>query len=203
MYKSYDISDREHYYEQFTFPKRISQFLEWKKDVQNSPLFQSGLIFKFRNVEFGASKKTVFEENGKPRYIRLGKKFGNLKHEIAFYKDLMHDHKLISQLHFIDDLFFYGCHTFRYLPREKFQLIKSMLIEKYSPLCPDVHRGGGAVLVDKLNNQIRLVDNVFLNLVYLSGEDKVEKILEKCINESSMGENNNQRRFFMELHNLL
>lgn len=201
MYKRYDHSDREEYYEQFTFPKSILQFLKWQTDTRTAILLNPGLTVRFKNIEFGTSKKQVYEKNGKPRYLRLGGVFAEKKHEIAFYKEMFYDNKLISQLHFIDDLFFYGCHTFRSLPSDNFSLIKKTVLEKYGLRNFDDKNYN--VLTDSHKNQIRFVDNVFLNLVYLSGEERFKIFMEEYAREYSFLKKKNQKSFLTELYGLL
>lgn len=201
MYTRYDNNNRDEYYEQFTFPKTIMQLQQWQRDIGDEPVFKTNGPVRFRNIDFGSSKKIVYQKNGKPRFLRLNGMLGEKKHEIAFYKELLNDHKLISQLHFFDDLFFYGCHTFRYLPREKFSMVKKMLAEKY---CLETDGIGNAnVFVDEFNNQIRLVDNVFLNLVYLSGDEKFKTLIEEFAKEYTSLKKKNQKSLLTELYGLL
>lgn len=249
MYSRYDKSNREDYYEQFTFPKNLSELKQWYSVLEPnsddsgmkpgngvSKLWNTGHTIRFRNIEFGSSKKNVFEEKGKPRFLRLGGISGGKKHEIVFYKELQSEQKLISQFHFLDDLFFYGCQTFRYLPRDKFSIINEMLLEKYvnprandSPVIqPEFYRttmerqkrdnsmengsekiwGGSAEknidgFIDKFNNQLRIVDNVFLNLIYLSGDERYKELAEEFSSSPPYEKKTVRRSFFSEIYSLL
>lgn len=201
MYKRYEQNDREDYYEQFTFPKNILQFLRWQSDTQTAIRLSPEQNFCFRNIEFGSSKKAVYEKKGKPRYVRLCGMFSEKKHEIAFYKEMQDSNKLISQLHFIDDLFFYGCHTFRSLPRDNFPLIKKAVFEKYG--IRDFDDKNHEIITDSHKNQIRFVDNVFLNLIYLSGDERFKILIEEYAKEYSVVKRKSQKSFLMELYSLL
>lgn len=204
MYTRYDISNRDDYYEQFTIPKSIIQFQQWREQINhadNVEIINSGRDFRFWRIDFGSSKKILYQKNGKPRFIRNGGLFGDKKHEIAFYKEVQNDQKLISQLHFLDDFFFYGCHTFRYLSREKFPLIKKVLAEKYE--LTEGFFDTGKIIVDRNNNQIRLIDNVFLNLIYFSGDENIKSMVDHYVTHLAAVNKKQQKGILMDLYGLL
>lgn len=80
-------------------------------------------------------------------------------------------------------------------------MVKKMLAEKY---CLETDGIGNAnVFVDEFNNQIRLVDNVFLNLVYLSGDEKFKTLIEEFAKEYTSLKKKNQKSLLTELYGLL
>lgn len=200
MYTDYkNIHDKKEYYEQYTFPKRITQIMQWGKAIGETVKSQS--LIHFCHIDFGASKKTIYEKKGQPRFVRIMNLTDGRKYEIVFYKEWMNGHKIILQFHLFEDTFFLGCHTFRYLPRDKFSVISKILMEKY---LPGGFRGTmPSIISDNCDNQIRVIDNVFLNLVYLSGDEKCKNFCEN----SEIGELNTkkekQRTIFAQLYSLL
>lgn len=201
MYKTYQESTREEYYEQFTFPNNVLQFHRWQNVNDDDVIIKSAQIVNFRKVNFGSAKKNVIKEIGKPRFVRTTPMFGEAAHEIFFYKEVLDGNKLISQFHFVDDCFFYGCHTFRYLSQEKFHIIINLLFEKHIGFTPPV--GKNVLILDGNNHQIRCEDDVFLNLVYLSGDENIRNIIQQAANEYTLQKNLPPKEKLKEVYNFL
>jgi hypothetical protein len=165
-----DHQTRKEYYERFIFPKTPSFFLKIA-ECRNSQLLTDSSI-SFRGLEFGCPSKKVLEKFGEPRYILKDHGISSL---IFFYKELIFNNPILTQLHFIEDQFFSATYTFRHHKRNQILFIKQMLFDKHESDLPPAAVNYNRI-IGKGKNSINVIDNVNLNILYLWGNEKIKSI---------------------------
>ena len=167
--------NRKDYYERLVLPKDISFFSRIFQS-KNTAL-PSSLPVAFRELKFGDSPKIVSRKLKLPRYII--ENYG-IASQIYFYKETINHHRAIIQLHFLHEEFFCACYTFRHESNGEQIRIKKMLFEKYARLNGNTFEKCNA-LIDSLGNIIFIYDNITLNIFYLWGNEKIEKVISDSI----------------------
>lgn len=183
-YDDYSV-DRKEYYERLIVPKNVSFFNEMMNAQKR--VLPVDIPVVFRELNFGSNPKTVMAKFGEPRYIVEA---NGISSQIFFYKEVISNHKIITQLHFLSNEFFYACYTFRQRNSLEIMPIRKMLFEKYSRMNGDTAEKYDQ-MKDRDNNMISVHDNVNFNIVYLWGHEKVmhkvrENILSMKERESTM-----------------
>jgi len=175
-YNGYNSLNRMEYYERFIAPKGDTFF----RDVFNTRGSALRIVpaILFRKLTFGVNPEFVVRNFGEPRYVI--ESATGLSAVIFFYKESISNHRVITQIHFFGNEFFYACYTFRYENEKERTAIKEILFEKYSKLNGDsVHRYEH--LVDPNQNMICINDNVNFNIIYLWGHDKIKNAVSGII----------------------
>jgi hypothetical protein len=164
----YSLGKNE-YYDRLIVPKDVSFFktiMEADKKV-----LKVDMPAIFRGIKFGSSPEEAMKIFGEPRYVSENSGISSL---VAFYKEEMSNHRVITQLHFMDNEFFYACYTFRNETEVERKAVKKILFEKYSKLNGDTAERYDH-LIDTAGNIITVHDSVNFNIVYLWGNEKVKK----------------------------
>ena len=163
---SYSLS-RKDYYERLVTPKNVSFFNDLRKDQKGMLRIDIPVIF--RDLHFGASPRQASPLLGEPRYVVES---SGISSRIFFYKESISNHRIITQLHFLNEEFFYACYSFRHTTPAETASIRKLLFEKYSKMNGDTAEKYDH-MIDSDNNVIRVYDNVNFNIVYLWGNNKV------------------------------
>lgn len=166
----YSLGKNE-YYERMVVPKDVS-FFKTISEAEKKVL-KVDLPVVFREIQFGSNPEVISKTFGEPRYVL--ENFG-ISNFILFYKEEISNHKIVTQLHFHKNEFFYACYTFRNESEVERRVIKKMLFEKYSKLNGDTAERYDH-LVDPNGNRISVHDSVNFNIVYLWGQEKVKHIV--------------------------
>lgn len=165
-YDDYSV-DRKEYYERVISPKSVSFFNDLF--LSQKRVLPVDIPVIFRELHFGSGMETVKRIMGEPRY--MVEKYGISSH-VLFYKEVISNHKIITQLHFLNHEFFYACYSFREKSAGETMAIRKMLFEKYSRMNGDTAEKYDH-MVDKAGNIISVHDNVNFHIVYLWGDTKV------------------------------
>lgn len=165
---AYDSVDRREYYQRVIFPERISFFGDiWSSDKK---LIINELPIIFRGMAFGIDPDGVVAVLGKPRFVIENYGLSSL---IYFYKEKINNHRIVTQVHFRGNEFFYACYTFRDELDAERKIIKSVLLDKYGLAGSNLPEGQ-CHLVDQSGNCIGIHDSVNFNILYLWGADKIK-----------------------------
>ena len=123
---TYDSLDRRQYYERMIFPKSDSLFNEILQSKKNA--LPANILIAFKKLHFGDSPEIVSRKLGKPRFVMESQGISSL---VFFYKEKINAHRVIIQVHFLDEEFFCASYTFRYENNAHRLSIIKMLFEKY------------------------------------------------------------------------
>lgn len=120
---------------------------------------------KFNGVEFDYNEKQTIEILGLPRF-KIAQSGVLSDHKILFYKYNIEPYKLKVQLHFFNDRFFFGSHTFDIAKVHEMKKIKLGLIEKYFG---EVALANQNSIIDNSNNLILISNSYPVVINYISG----------------------------------
>lgn len=164
----YDSVDRREYYQRVIFPERMSIFGDiWKSDKR---LIINKASVNFRGLAFGSDPDAVVVILGKPRFVIENYGLSSL---IYFYKERVNNHRIVAQVHFWGNEFFYACYTFRDESDAERKIIKGLLFDKYGMTGSGFSEQQGH-LEDKDRNCVSIHDSVNFNIMYLWGADKIK-----------------------------
>ncbi len=172
--------ERKEYYERRLFPQSFDAFQELI--TNNFDILKTNNTIKLGKVEFGDSCQAVIKQFGKPRYIIDNNDFSPI---VYYYKDKILNHEIIIQLHFFENKFLCGVQTIQDTDKEWRNLIYKIIKEKYISEDVDNLRNFNSkitsnnklTITDVNLNKIILIDNVTLNILYLTGNvDHLDKI---------------------------
>src|SRR4051812_46215330 len=104
---NYYSLDRKEYYDRLIYPKKVSFFNNLFK-VQEKVL-PVDLPIIFRELNFGATPGMVSGAFGEPRYVAESHGISSF---VFFYKEVISNYKILTQIHFLKDEFFYACYSF-------------------------------------------------------------------------------------------
>ncbi len=163
----YYYSSKEEYYKSL-FREESSKGLInlfWHSDT--TPRVDH-IRIKFRDIEFNTPYAEVVQKLGKPRFV-----FDNTRrianHKVIFYKFNIGGYKVISQLHFLKDMFFYGSYTFKDVNTPSLKKIEHILNVKYFSLA-DAHPNDNSV-IDAEGNCLIIKRGMYLTIKYISGNE--------------------------------
>ena len=192
-YNGYDSLDREEYYGRLVFPQHPSFFNQVFQSLNTS--LTVGRAVTFRQLSFGDRPAVAVRELGVPRHVIENQ---GMSSEILFYKEKINDLRVITQLHFYRDELFCASYTFRHENNESRLAIKRMLFEKYAG--PDgVALEGHLSLTDGFGNSINIVDSVFLHILYLWGDEKIQRAVSGYARSIHFAESLKKKKFRDEL----
>jgi hypothetical protein len=169
--KTYYSFSRSEYYMRHAYPVKMSLFQDfWKEDMVHI----SKIPIQFRNIPFLTDMEHIVKEFGEPRY-KHKQIINNHEYEICFYKKLITNRTVIVQFHLINDFFFAACYTYTNHPVGGIKAINQVISEKYASqkmLLDNI-----IPLNDNFGNCIRVVDNVNINIFYLSGDKGIKALV--------------------------
>src|SRR5438105_10901881 len=125
-YSYYDLS-RQDYYERSVYPTGINMFLLYFNYNDCRPSANS---IDFKELCWGETKSNVIKHLGKPRYT-FSNVIGDNTFSIIFYKEKILKDSFLSQVHFINDRFFFGCYTYKEWNPKKREGFKNIITDKY------------------------------------------------------------------------
>lgn len=132
----------------------------------------------FEQLEFGDSESKCISINGKPNFI--SKDFRGLSgHTIFAYRSFLLGNQALSQLHFINNEFFFGALTISANDSNTSSAVNRLLSEKYF--------GGRGLdqalnyIVDRGRNKIIYENYVNITLKYISGKVEHRQVIEHHI----------------------
>lgn len=116
---------------------------------------------------FGCSEISLIKNLGSPDYIL---NLDNEKHNysVLFHKNKFEKHRILRQEHFVDNVFFYACDTYKPLGNTNEQEIICSVLQEYSRK-NDYAENNSITLCDILNNKIVIKKDVYLRVHYLKG----------------------------------
>ncbi len=196
QYNDYSLSRKE-YYARMCTPKNITFFQDLRKAGKR--VLRVDLPVIFRDLKFGSRPDEVTAVLGEPRYI--GEPNG-ISSSVFFYKETISDHKIITQLHFLGEEFFYACYTFRDKSSVEIMTIRKLLFEKYSKMNGDTAEKYD-LMIDKDDNIISVNDNVNFNIVYLWGDKKVANAVSASLHRTQRKEESRAKQKLEDLLNKL
>jgi hypothetical protein len=123
----------------------------------------------FRGIAFGEHPETIYRKLGKPRYVIEKYMYSS---PVFFYKEKINHCLVVTQLHFLENQFFCGCHTFHYENDAQRQHIENLFFEKYGVQNRRDNDKKYFHLADKNKNSITLFDTLVLNILYMWGDDE-------------------------------
>ena len=174
-YGDYYSASRKEYYDRLVFPQNPSFFNQVFQSVNTALLIGHPVVF--RNLSFGDDPKIISRKFGLPREIIDNH---GISSEVLFYKEKINKRNAIIQLHFLQGEFFCAGYTFRDNNSAERMRIKNTLFEKHSN-----HNGVSFekhnALIDGFGNTIFVFDSVFLQVLYVWGEEKVKRAVEAFI----------------------
>ena len=194
---AYDFLSRRQYYGRMIFPKSNSLFSEILQSKKNA--LPTNLPIVFRGLCFGDSPEIISGKLGKPRFVMENQGISSL---VFFYKEKINHHSVITQVRFLDEEFFCASYAFRYENNEERITIKKMLFEKYANLNGTTFEKNNS-LADNLGNGIFIFDSVFLNILYLWGNEKVEQAVSGSVHSPHFLEGVKKKKVEEELFSKL
>ncbi len=114
---------------------------------------------------FGCSEISMIKNLGEPSYIL------NLDNEkrsyfVFFHQEKFEKYRILRQTHFIDNMFFYACDTYKALGNKDEHEIICRILQEYG--CQnDYTENDFITLCDVLNNKIVIQKDVYLRAHYL------------------------------------
>ena len=165
----YYYSSREEYYKSLFREDNLKTLYKLIDKNISTPIITHQKI-QFRDIEFGTTISEVQKKLGPPRYkIDNSKKVEN--HQALFYKFKMGAYRAVTQLHFLDDFFFYGSYVFKDLNTANLKKIEAVLDSKYfSSIDSDTLTS--EVVADDDNNRLFVNKGLYLTIKYVSGNRK-------------------------------
>jgi hypothetical protein len=167
--KTYYSFSRSEYYTRHIFPLDISLFRGfWGEETE----YISKIPIQFRNLPFLISNEDILNIMGEPRYKH---KFliENHTYRVYFYKKIIVDRTVIIQLHLIDNKLFSACYTYTKHPLGGLKAVTKAVTEKYiSP--QNIPSGEKVHIKDTSGNSINVIDNININIFYLSGDEDIK-----------------------------
>jgi hypothetical protein len=165
---------RQEYYERSVHPIDLEMFLQYVayNDCKHSPV-----KIEFKELAWNqTTREKVIKKLGNPRYS-ISKTLGTHTHAILFYRERLIKDDFLVQLHFLNELFFFGCYTFREWNPAARSVFKNIILGKYSqePIAASVNP---IKLIDSDNNKLILVDSVNMHIGYFTGEASLHEMLE-------------------------
>ncbi len=162
---SKNYQGKEDYYQNLIREDSTSRFLEVYAR-QTEAFTNPGLCIRFRNLPFGISAGEVVNLMGKPRY-----EYDNdrriTSHKIFFYRTGLSHFRAVSQLHFINDQFFYAKYSFRNYDTENLENVLSALKDKY--FYTKQFTDKISQVKDEDKNTVMVEKSIHLGIAYLSG----------------------------------
>lgn len=177
MYKSY-YHEREDYYKGFLYPKSLAGFSAFEK-MQNEG-YPSIVPVRFRDLSFGAPKEDMSKQLGRHRF-EITETYGKNNYHVFFHKETINGMKVVTQTHFINNLFFYSGYSFRYLESREFGLIKKLLFAKYTGV-NGLTSEKNEIIRDVNNNQIIVQEDVLLKISYLCNDPLIHQQIAETVN---------------------
>jgi hypothetical protein len=169
--KTYYSFSKNEYYARYTFPTNFSTF----KTFFEVDATQASIVpIQFRNIEFLVDREAILKEMGEPRYKHKCM-IQNHAYRIYFYKKMIAGREAIIQLHLINNQFFAACYTYRRHPVGGIKAIGQVIIEKYST--QKNYIGENIYFKDDFGNSIRAIDNVNINIFYMSGDENIKSLI--------------------------
>jgi hypothetical protein len=176
MFSDYSASRKE-YYTRAIFPQNVQAFLQYDNNV----CIPSNRSIKFKKLPWGVTEKEMMRACGSSRYVHNTETRG-CKYAIHFYKEKLDNTKVLVQVHFINNRFFYASYTLKESDRKERKLIKTTIINKYGGDNIDSLLDS-LVFKDENNNKAIITDSVYMNLGYFSGDFEARTILNKFCSE--------------------
>ena len=166
----YYYSSREEYYKSiFHEADMKSLYLLVDMNVQ-IPVITNTKI-KFREIEFGTARAEVVKILGSPRYKIINQKYSGA-HQVLFYKFEMGGFRTVTQLHFLNNFFFYASYTFKDLNKTSLAKVEEVLNSKYFGN-KDGKELSGLAVADTENNRLFVTKGLYLTVKYVSGNQKI------------------------------
>lgn len=172
-YSYYDTT-RQEYYERSVYPIDLGIFLQYTAYEDCLPALST---IEFKELKWNqTTREQVIKKLGSPRYC-ITRTLGTCTHAILFYRERIVKDDFLVQLHFLNEVFFYGCYTYREWNPEKRSVFKNIIMEKYSrePVESSVNP---IKLIDAEKNRIVLIDSVNMHIGYFTGDSSLHKLLE-------------------------
>jgi hypothetical protein len=176
--KFYGRYTLKEYYGQFHIFNTLKDLLRLL-DQEVEPQVVSSLAIKFNVVGFGDSVRDIKKKLGKP-LDRKDNSDNVPGHEKLYYKLNFGAFTAISQMHFLNDVFFMGQYFFNQIGQAKLALTKDLLIQKYTGLT-----GGNLdnfIIADASQNKIKVFNDSFGIVHYISGDPAIRERLIKELN---------------------
>lgn len=144
-----------------------------KTDLASLPVTPVPLAF--RELPFGESRALIEQVMGPPVFDITNDRIRG--HAVCFFELHIQDYPVIGQLHFWDDVFFYGVFIFNHYIDKKYKDIEKALRQKYSispEAEPHLH------FKDAADNRLMVTHKMYYKIHYISGDETIKKNISSC-----------------------
>lgn len=175
-------SHKSEYFESYLSPKHFTQFEDIYQNLKNTDYCLTRKQIHFLELDFGASKRKTRATFGMPIYKKRIPFVSGARYQVYFYFMRLGQYKTLSQLHFINNRFFYGHINFssdNTLKQHDESMIKNIVYSKYTGNVEEVNQ-----IIDKNNNRLYIDNNVNFTINYLCDSPEVNKLLLNMIDHS-------------------
>ncbi|MCK4815282.1 hypothetical protein KA005_05895 [bacterium] len=179
---------KEEYYQRFEYPMSLENFVRLFE--KRNEALQSNVEIQLKNIPFSVSHKEIIAKLGKPNLIKKAK-FMECNHTILFYQKIIADHKVIIQIHLLEDIFFYGLVTCINMQTIEIDIINKTLLTKYLNGRENINCAS-ITIYDKKDNKINLNVGVYITLQYTTGNREILRTLNQLIKDKQLMEKNEQ-----------
>lgn len=162
-YRNYQ--SREDYYHNLVREDSLNR-LQLVFSRQQKACINADLHIQFRDIPFESSEKWITKRMGKARF-EYDNSHCIKTHKILFYRTGISHFRAISQLHFLEDRFFFAKYIFRHTDSRDLNSILSVLQRKYFNTKQFADKI--SQVKDASHNTIMVEKSLHLNVGYLSG----------------------------------
>lgn len=180
----YFYESKVEHYEKRVYPTTLERFKDF---IELSPSFNTSQQIMFRRIPFNSSKEEIKNILNTPRF-EIKKKLNGIPYHVLFYKELIGKHNLYSQLHLLDDQYFYSSFSINPANQQNLDHIKGLILEKYN-IPPDEMLKDSLCISDQNNNKIICEIDVYFRFCYFTGNAAFLKQLNDLITQYQIKEN--------------
>lgn len=168
-----DYADREDYYQNRLYPQSPFVISELFENYEKAVL--TPVEIHYEQIKWHRSEISLIKNLGEPNYI-FNQEYGKCQYNVLFNKDNVGGYDILRQTHFIDNIFFYACNTYKTIALGNKQTVKNNILKQYQ--CVQYNSEANTVkLIDVNYNKILITEDVYLRVCYMSGDEEIDKLL--------------------------